>query len=624
MSKNIHNDPRDLQEIETCACSGKQSVTNAGIAARKEQCVHYDCPICLGSYEVIHSDSEDGTSNSGDLSSELTTSLSRIPILRDECYQLDTCKHIMCRYCLSMYCQSKINDGIVNIPCCYPLETATSERGDTSWSSWRIADDIVSLSDSRRGDSNSIDKTHSNKSRSGDTAICRKVFTDHDLEQIILFSGKVTADIEAFNLYYKYQRFKFDFLHGDSCRRCPKCDTARIFQLHSSDSSSDTSSSPHDIEIQEELPEDDTSSSLCSLSSTEESLKQTQKTPITPIVNCLECGTEFCYFHSNAHPSRTCEEYEKELEQKDEKSAEYLRKHSKCCPKCGMNVQKIEGCNQMQCPKCQTYFCWLCLAIVDDGMFPAHFQWWNISGCPNLQMHEEEDLSPRAMCLTRVVSLIQIIIIGVPSLALTCVTVMICPCCFFGESQQLADQRMQRCFSMWGNMLTACLLAPFIFACAVISFFIFLVKAMVKGLLVLLVKFNKFVHYVKEAAVKAEESGMEKNESNLEESKENGLECIHNKSSIALNDTLSLSCNSEHNQNDDPDDDLENGCDEDALQRELTNDIDDSGNAFHSALDTLSRSRSESYLSASSGSDDVVSTQKSYTIDCCDIVYREL
>jgi len=613
MSENIYADFQDVPRLEWSDNRiGSPRLTSTNV--QQQHVICYDCPICLGTYQIIHSDFEYSAILSSEISSESATSTSRIPILREECYQLDTCKHVMCRACLSSYCKAKITDGIVNITCCYPI--TTSERGENSLSTRGLRDHVVSSLElsGRENDTNGIVKSHNNKNANSNIAICRVILTDHDVEQIILFSGKTLQNSEAFNLHSKYQRFKFDVLHGDSCRRCPKCDTPRIFQFRCFEGSTSTSLSSHSVEVQEELPSNDNSSSFRScLSSMEVEQKQTQKSPLTPVVKCLECDTEFCYFHSNAHTGRTCEEYDRELEQRDEKSAEYLRKHSKCCPKCGMSVQKVEGCNQMQCPKCQTYFCWLCLKVVDDGMFPAHFQWWNLGGCPNLQMHEDEEISPRALCLTRIASFIQIIVIGLPSLILTGVTVMICPCCFFGESEQLADQRMQRCFSMWGNILTAVLLAPFIFVCAVISFLVFILRAAVKGLYLLNIKIRKYYHHCKEGLSTVELSATQKNESHLTDKAEDGLGKEHQKSSIALNDTLSSSCPSEHVPEDN-DLDLKYICGGEDMERNV-DDSDDKYNVPPVASDTIS---------ISSGSDDLLSTQESYTIDSCDIIYKEL
>ena len=41
----------------------------------------------------------------------------------------------------------------------------------------------------------------------------------------------------------------------------------------------------------------------------------------------------------------------------------------------------------MKC-QCGVAFCWLCGKQIEDSLFPAHFQWWNPSGCSNLQVTE--------------------------------------------------------------------------------------------------------------------------------------------------------------------------------------------------------------------------------------------
>ena len=30
------------------------------------------------------------------------------------------------------------------------------------------------------------------------------------------------------------------------------------------------------------------------------------------------------------------------------------------CPKCGVPVEKVSGCNKMTCSRCNTGFCWIC------------------------------------------------------------------------------------------------------------------------------------------------------------------------------------------------------------------------------------------------------------------------
>jgi len=340
--------------------------------------LYYNCPICLGAFEVIHSDLEEGIYDPSDRS-EFS---SRVPIHRDDCYQLESCRHILCRSCLILYCKSNISNGVVNIPCCYPVETTdTSERNNenrthdretleqsinsfSTFTTW-IKDGVLTQTDTGdTGDdhNNHTNNTDTNNEHSDPLILCGAIFTDQDVEQIIITS-KNTAGAERkqqLDLYSRYKRFQYDYLHGDASRRCPKCDTARIFQFYNADASPITFSlSQTDVEQQQQTQQH---TSNVSGASPQPKAQSTKQNPITPIVHCLECQTEFCYFHSNAHPGRTCEEYENEL-QEDRESAEYLRSHCKQCPKCGINIQKIDGCDHVQCLMCQTNFNWSSLSV---------------------------------------------------------------------------------------------------------------------------------------------------------------------------------------------------------------------------------------------------------------------
>lgn len=55
-------------------------------------------------------------------------------------------------------------------------------------------------------------------------------------------------------------------------------------------------------------------------------------------------------------------------------SDEWVKANSKKCPKCGLSIQKIEGCNKMTCSKCRSHFCWLCNDILANGNPYHHFQ----------------------------------------------------------------------------------------------------------------------------------------------------------------------------------------------------------------------------------------------------------
>ena len=182
----------------------------------------------------------------------------------------------------------------------------------------------------------------------------------------------------------------------------------------------------------------------------------------TPIVICQSCDTEFCYFHSNAHPDTTCEDYHKKNLEHDRANLEYANHtlHVKPCPNCGISVSKEGGCNQIKCGNCETHFCWLCSATVDDGAFPEHFRWWNLNGCPNMQLDESDEPYRCTFCAAKTLSVIQLIVLGVPSLVLALLTMLICPCLVRG-SGGTNRERILNCVSFWGSFLSTLILFPF-------------------------------------------------------------------------------------------------------------------------------------------------------------------
>ncbi|XP_072040514.1 E3 ubiquitin-protein ligase RNF14-like isoform X2 [Amphiura filiformis] len=54
-------------------------------------------------------------------------------------------------------------------------------------------------------------------------------------------------------------------------------------------------------------------------------------------------------------------------------SVEWMKRFSKKCPSCGASIEKIDGCNKMTCFKCHTYFCWICLTVVNKANPYGHF-----------------------------------------------------------------------------------------------------------------------------------------------------------------------------------------------------------------------------------------------------------
>jgi len=113
----------------------------------------------------------------------------------------------------------------------------------------------------------------------------------------------------------------------------------------------------------------------------------------------------------------------------------------------------------MKCTQCGQAFCWLCGKGIDDDVFPAHFQWWNPSGCSNLQMNEEIEPSSAARFMAKALSFIELIVLGPIALLSTMISLILCCCCIPKllncQKQQegkrtRCTQLMSHCMSGWG------------------------------------------------------------------------------------------------------------------------------------------------------------------------------
>ncbi|KAF6210940.1 hypothetical protein GE061_014053 [Apolygus lucorum] len=81
-------------------------------------------------------------------------------------------------------------------------------------------------------------------------------------------------------------------------------------------------------------------------------------------------------------------------------SDDWIQTNSKNCPNCEASIEKSDGCNKMVCGKCQTFFCWLCLGVLDRSNPYSHYLDANsrclnqlflgIEGDPNVE-HEHDD-----------------------------------------------------------------------------------------------------------------------------------------------------------------------------------------------------------------------------------------
>ncbi|CAG2105855.1 unnamed protein product, partial [Medioppia subpectinata] len=89
-------------------------------------------------------------------------------------------------------------------------------------------------------------------------------------------------------------------------------------------------------------------------------------------VECI-CKTVFCFKCGDQwHEPLTCDLYKNWAEKYasqtvDPKSANWLTKHTKCCPKCKFPIEKNGGCNYVLCSKCRHQFCYQCLGRCSHG-----------------------------------------------------------------------------------------------------------------------------------------------------------------------------------------------------------------------------------------------------------------
>lgn len=183
--------------------------------------------------------------------------------------------------------------------------------------------------------------------------------------------------------------------------------------------------------------------------------------PDIPRTVCESCSRVYCFHHLNAHPSNeSCSVYEERIKNEQKLSLEYIKSNSKPCPNCGMNIGKIEGCNHMKCSQCKTAFCWLCGKQIDDEVFPSHFQWWNPSGCSNLQMNSSVQPSATTMLTAKILTCVQLIVFGPITVLSTIASFLLCSCCISvyisnkDDSNVSSSMKLRslctNCMSGWG------------------------------------------------------------------------------------------------------------------------------------------------------------------------------
>uniref|UniRef100_K3WEN6 RBR-type E3 ubiquitin transferase n=1 Tax=Globisporangium ultimum (strain ATCC 200006 / CBS 805.95 / DAOM BR144) TaxID=431595 RepID=K3WEN6_GLOUD len=161
---------------------------------------------------------------------------------------------------------------------------------------------------------------------------------------------------------------------------------------------------------------------------------------------CDNCGEEFCFVHSIAHRGRSCAEYEKKMVAIEKLNHAMINEISKPCPGCNNFVEKIE--------------------IIDDSVFPEHFQWWNIRGCPGNQMAEVEQQPKGQALLMGALRGMFFLVFGPPAFVLAVVFSVLCCCC--APCTKIFDTTYRNAFTTCMCASGYLLLAPFVLALALV------------------------------------------------------------------------------------------------------------------------------------------------------------
>jgi hypothetical protein len=83
--------------------------------------------------------------------------------------------------------------------------------------------------------------------------------------------------------------------------------------------------------------------------------------------HCSLCNLIICMMcHENKTENHEC--IESNIE-----AINLIKKETKTCPKCNVNIYKIEGCNQMWCTQCHTAFNWKSGLIINQQIHNPHY-----------------------------------------------------------------------------------------------------------------------------------------------------------------------------------------------------------------------------------------------------------
>eukprot|EP00919_Chromeraceae_sp_WS-2016_P051988 GHVR01123199.1.p1 GENE.GHVR01123199.1~~GHVR01123199.1.p1 ORF type:complete len:574 (+),score=45.49 GHVR01123199.1:88-1809(+) len=85
--------------------------------------------------------------------------------------------------------------------------------------------------------------------------------------------------------------------------------------------------------------------------------------------HCIECDIRICTTcHAQYHNGLSCAQYKSISDDPETQDRDWLLgdpKKRRMCPKCGIRIEKYEGCNNVKCGVCRVHFCWRCHAAFE-------------------------------------------------------------------------------------------------------------------------------------------------------------------------------------------------------------------------------------------------------------------
>jgi hypothetical protein len=130
----------------------------------------------------------------------------------------------------------------------------------------------------------------------------------------------------------------------------------------------------------------------CSVETCNGFLNTNWKCGICEIITCKDCFIPII----NTDVEHVCEAGAKE-------TATLLKKDTKCCPKCGTGIYKIEGCDQIFCTQCHTAFSWK-TGQIETGRIhnPHYYQYLRTLAGGNEIRREPGDIPHECACVGNV------------------------------------------------------------------------------------------------------------------------------------------------------------------------------------------------------------------------------